>query len=313
MNCQPNKDKEPIIIESTSNIDSIPSGSGMAIIKDSIFIIGDDSPFLFQLSPSLQEINQYRMLEGFQAEGRIPKAIKPDFECMAEFENSEGSFLLVFGSGAMSPERDILVKINVDKPEKPEVFSLTAFYNNLSGGAGGSRATLNMEGALVLHDQLYLFNRGTNSIFVMELMSFLAYVEDGWEGAMPEFRKFDFKLPETEGVNAGFSGACEVPGGSKILFTATLEATEDWIADGEILGSYLGVLDTKKLEEGEIEMVYLVKDENGQVIKDKLESVAVLEQSADGGLIVLTVADNDDGTSKLLRLRIDRSFFDCRK
>ena len=309
VSCNTMQDEPSIIIENVLTVDTIPSGSGIAVIKDSVFIVGDDSPWLFQLSSSLQEVNRFRMVEGFQDEGRIPKAVKPDFECLAEFEMGGEHFLLAFGSGSISPERDVLVKVNIANPGKPEVYSLTAFYNYLLEETGSSRAAMNMEAALVLENQLYLFNRGNNGIFVLKLEDFLACIQKGKEGAMPEFRHYPFKLPLVEGISAGFSGACALPDSSKILFTATLEATENWIADGEIMGSYLGVLDVTRLSGGEVERIALVKDSNGKGIKDKLESVAVIEQGNDGGFMVLSVADNDDGTSKLLKLRLGGSFF----
>lgn len=309
LSCQTMQEQQAIAIEKVLNIDSIPSGSGVAVINDLIYLVGDDSPWLFQLSGSFEEVNRYLLVEGFQEEGRIPKLIKPDFECLAEFRRGNDHYLLTFGSGSKSPERDILVKINIKTPGKPEVYALTAFYNYLLEKTGMGRVDLNMEAALVLEDQLYLFNRGTNSIFVMSLPHFLAYLERGQEDLLPKFQHYPFTLPETDSVSAGFSGACALPDKRKILFTATLEATTDWIADGEIMGSYLGVLDVGRLAEGEVEVVALVKDQNGQVLKDKLESVAVLEEKADGAFTVLTVADNDDGTSKLLQLRIEKGFF----
>ncbi len=303
------QDQQLIWIEDTLTIESIPSGSGLAVIKDTVFVVGDDSPWLFQLSPALEEVNRFLMVEGFQEEGRIPKPLKPDFECLAEFQKGGSTFLLAFGSGSKSPERDLVVKINLDRPEKPEKYSLLAFYDYLLTGTGESRENLNMEAALVADNKLYLFNRGTNTIFVMSLDGFLRYLKAPLEVEMPKFQHYPFKLPEVEGISAGFSGASALPGSSEILFTATLEATQNWIADGEIMGSYLGIIDLDRLAAGEVEKVEMVKNDRGEVLKDKLESVAVLKKNPDGSLKVLVVADNDDGTSKVMRLRIEEGFY----
>ena len=303
------KDKEILVsVEKTLTLDTLPSGSGIAVVNESVFIVGDDSPWLFQLSEDLEIINRYLMVEGFPTEGRIPKAAKPDFECMAEAKEGESTLLLIFGSGSKSPERDLLVMVDAQKPDKPEVVSLTTFYDHLLSMTGGTRADLNMEAALLIGTHLYLFNRGDNSIFVLDWKSLLRNLPDKQALQEMNIRHYTLELPEREGVRAGLSGACTGPDENQIIFTATLEATENWIADGEILGSYLGVLDVEKLQEGEVERISLIEDKEGFPIKDKLESVAVRKVSPEGNVLVLAVADNDDGTSKLLELQIDHTF-----
>lgn len=301
----------PVLVEKMLTLDTVPSGSGLAVVDDSIFIVGDDSPWLFQYSTDYRPLGRYLLVSGFPLEGRIPKPVKPDFECLAEATEGESTLLLIFGSGSKSPERDMLIKVDVQQPNDPQIFSLTAFYDHLLSIMEGTRADLNIEAAVVIGKDLYLFNRGDNSIFVVDWRNLLENLPN--EQALQELdiRQYKVELPEREGVSAGLSGACASPDQSSLIFTATLEATENWIADGEILGSYLGVLEVSKLQEGRVASIWLIEDSEGSPIKDKLESVAILDESPAGDIKALAVADNDDGTSKLLELRIARSFLEA--
>lgn len=308
MSCMENMNNYPFRVTKAITQSNLPSGSGLAVVESAIYIVGDDSPWLFKYSKDFEPLNKYLLLEGFPLEGRIPKAVKPDFESMAEVQEGGNTSLLIFGSGSISPERDMLIKVDTQQMENPQVFSLTTFYDHLLFLMGGSRADLNIEGALVIKEELFLFNRADNQIFVVNWKNLLKSLQDEKAIRSLDIRQFKIDLPDREGVIAGFSGACFVPEQNKILFTATLEATEDWIADGEILGSYLGVLDLNKLSEGKAEKLFLVLGEDGQPIKDKLESLAIHNLREDGALRLVAVADNDDGTSRLLELEVDASF-----
>lgn len=303
-----NDQGNPVIVNDTFTHSNLPSGSGLAVVNDTVYVIGDDSPWLFKYSKDRKISEKLLLIEGFAPEGRIPKPVKPDFECMAQIQDRDETLLLIFGSGSKSPERDVLVKVVVQEPEITQRYSLTAFYDRLAQFSGGTRKGLNIEAAMVSGKELYLFNRADNAIFVTDWQEFLNTLPDKEAIRKLEIRHFKVSLPELKGVSAGFSGACLLPDTNKILFTATLEDTENWIADGEVLGSYLGVLDMSKPDKEKLVNIFLVLGKDGKPIKDKLESVAILSAGENGDLELLAVADNDDGTSLLLELTMKASF-----
>ena len=75
--------KLTVKIEGEKLLDSIPSGSGITLWNDSLFIITDDAPYIYRIS--LDDYGYSRtLLRGYDsADYRIPKPVKPDFETAA--------------------------------------------------------------------------------------------------------------------------------------------------------------------------------------------------------------------------------------
>src|SRR5687768_1753982 len=82
-------------------LEDLPSASGMEIIDGVIYIIGDDSPYLYVLDHSLRVINKVELFktEDFES-GRIPKKLKPDLETLTSLTISGNKYLLATGSGS---------------------------------------------------------------------------------------------------------------------------------------------------------------------------------------------------------------------
>lgn len=268
----------------------IPSGSAIEYINGHLFICGDDSSFLYKVDANgtlLQKIKIY----DWEEEGRIPKPLKPDFEAMANI----GDEILLFGSGSLAP-RNILVKVNI-KTEIIKSFSLEKFYEELKHEACLKSADFNIEGAAVFQDQLLLLNRGDNSIFTIALKEFYACIEKGKELSNVSISKYI--LPTVDGYVAGFSGAAVID--DKLIFSASVEKTSDWINDGEILGSFIGLIHlcensnevTDCVRVMELEKFYLSKIE-GLCITRERERIIDLK----------AICDNDNGESTLLEIEI---------
>jgi hypothetical protein len=285
-------------------LDKVPSGSGIAVVNGAVFIAGDDSPWLFKLNEQWEVINKYLLMKDFVSVDRIPKGQKPDLEAIAEAEIEGEPHLFIFGSGAKSPERDWLYDINLSDMKKVKNYSIKPFYNKVLEVTGLSQEDLNIEGAVVAGEKLYLFNRGRNNVIVTHWKVFYEYLIDKKSVDELQLKSYIIQLPSISGIQAGISGACAIPGSNKILFTATIENTSNWIDDGEILGSYVGVLDTKQLESGKVENISIITNNNGEPLKDKVESIAFLKKGKDRTIHALAVADNDNGTSKIIELKI---------
>ena len=182
--------------------------------------------------------------------------------------------------------------------------SLLPIYAAIKKTAGLIAPELNIEGAAIAGERLLLFNRGNNFAVVFPWQLFAAYIQKQDSAPVPEFKIVKFTLPVINNFPVGISGACALSN-SEILFTASLEETKDFIQDGTIKGSYLGLLDL--LSNGEIKLMALtpLKDDSGKILTDKLESIEVLKSDGKNTELV-AVADNDDGKSKLFYMTLKR-------
>ena len=75
----------PVLSENV--IPGLPSASGIEIIGNTAYVIGDDSPWLYLLdAATLAPMRRVPLLAGANAgpdAGRLPKLDKPDLECLA--------------------------------------------------------------------------------------------------------------------------------------------------------------------------------------------------------------------------------------
>src|SRR5690606_28937475 len=126
----------------------------------------------------------------------IEKLNKPDLEAIAK-GNNEGTILLAFGSGSKSPERDLLVEIDLSTKISKE-YPLVEFYSHLRAEAGLKEEELNIEAAEAYKDQLFLFNRGKNIVIKCRLSQFMAYLKENKE--IHELEVFKIDLPDINGI-----------------------------------------------------------------------------------------------------------------
>jgi hypothetical protein len=288
----------------TYTFPNIPSASGMEIVNDSIFIIGDDSAWLYILN------NQFELVERvplFSHEslttGRIPKISKPDFESMALFHVHGHDHLLIAGSGSLSPQRDVAFIIDPKPPYTYTQVSLTSIYDDLrSRPEIVHTGKLNIEGMAATYQQLFLLQRGNisglNVLISYDLPAFYEYIT-GKSLLLPPPEIHTYTLPALSGRQSGFSGATSIPGMNALLVTASVEDTDNEIDDGAVLGSYAGIID---LESHSFQ--YTPFTENGQPFTGKVESIAIQQKVNVHSLLAIAVTDNDSGASDLLVLEI---------
>jgi hypothetical protein len=281
---------------SRKKLSDIPSASGIEVIGDSMYIMGDDSPWLFRLDEKF-EVTEKIAIGDINAavNGKIPKPVKPDLEAMAAFGNE----LLLFGSGSKSPQRDILVQVNTKAGNSVKKYSLVQFYNSLCTISGFTRKELNIEAAVIVEEALYLFNRGKNIIFKLNPNELLIHTEGKRES--PAFEIFRVKLPSLNEIESGFSGACATPDQKQIVFTASVENTPNWIDDGDVLGSFVGIFPIISLKNYFSPGCVAVTDKENNILKIKVESVAVHRVSSSNKLQLLLVTDSDGSASELIK------------
>jgi hypothetical protein len=281
-------------VKSRTELKGVPSASGIEFYADSYYVVGDNSAWLYHFNSAFEGLVKYQIHDPLnQVNDTIPKKVKPDFEATTLVTSSNQAQLYIFGSGSKSPMRDILVKVDLNNPRNYESLSLEKFYLKLKADGVSE---LNIEGAVYANDYFYLLNRADNSIIRFAHVEFEAFLRSPVQDL--KFTKFKFVLPVVDNVQAAFSGATLIPGTDRMIFTASLEQTDNWIDDGAILGSYLGIINLNELQDTNEALVLPIL-ENGTVSKVKIESVTV-KSATRQKVEVFMVTDSDGGASELI-------------
>ena len=281
-----------IAIVDEIQLEKIPSGSGIIKSGEVYYVVGDDSPFLYALNSEFKIISKTPLLEPVDFSERIFKSEKPDFEALELINKNE---IVVFGSGSKSPQRNIFLRIVLEDSLKIEKYDISDFYNKLIQLPIFEDSELNIEATAFRNNQLFLFNRKPNLIIRFEYKDFLAYLSDGIDFPRPEIRQFS--LPNINGIEAGFSGATALTDEPKIIFTASVEDTDNAYDDGEILGSLIGIIDiSNNTISKSFEYCHVPNTETNL----KVESVTVEKEISSGETKVVLVTDDDKGNSRLL-------------
>ncbi len=286
-------------IEQSDTLTGIPSASGLVALEDGFLVIGDDTPYLFQLDTALSLVRKIAIFPSNMAEadGSIPKPIKPDFEAM---ELIEGRDLLIFGSGSLSPQRNLLLRLPWPAATPVETYDLSSFYTHLRSLAAMRSQELNIEGLAYHEQRLYLLNRSNNLIFRFSYSDFVAFLQGS--GGLPEVESIRARLPQLEGYPAQLTGATIAAQPPQLFFTAAVEATDNAYDDGAILGSFLGQVALGALEQAAAYQYYRLEAEETPL---KVESISLIKQEKQGWHFGF-VTDSDGGESLFLRGYLER-------
>ena len=88
-----------------------------------------------------------------------------------------------------------------------------------------------------------------------------------------------------------------------LVIFGKLEEVGGIITNGEILGSFVGMINQSSLQQQQVLEVWQILDEEGAALIEKLESIEVLEVNGNS-LKALAITDDDKGGSKLLELSL---------
>ena len=207
----------------------IGATSGLLLLDNSLFLISDNSSFLYEYQISTNNLLKIKLLEDSQE--NIPKKDKLDFETITQKNNK----LYIFGSGS-TQKREERFSYNL-KSQKVKQKSISNLYAKLKFQTGITDDELNIEGGFYHQKKLYLFQRGNgansqNGIFIIDQNNAIEFIT--------------IKLPEIQNIQATFTDAILV--GNKIYFLAAAENTTSTYNDGEILGSFFGSISLANLE-----------------------------------------------------------------
>jgi hypothetical protein len=272
----------------------IRAGSALARFGKRLIMVQDDALWLGWWAESGKLCAQ--ALPTVANEPRVfdDKLRKPDFEAAVVL----GERLFVFGSGSL-PSRQRIAVLEANGAARivdaPELYAALRSEPMLAG------RQLNIEGALLDDARLVLYSRG-NAAALSRDDGFDGSVEvdaaalerylDG-AGPVPALGRLQqYRLGEIGSVRLSLTDVVLRHG--KRYYVAAAEASPDAIADGQVLGTSLGVLDDDP-------RYTLIQAEDGSPLCDKVEGL--LAGARDGEWLAITDPDDASGPAELLTLR----------
>ncbi|MCA9665162.1 MAG: hypothetical protein KC503_06225 [Myxococcales bacterium] len=219
--------------------------------------------------------------------------------------------LVALGSGSKKRRRRIAL-VPIGDPRRgpgggpPRLFDANAFYQRLVKLRRFSGARLNIEGAVVLGDDvLRLYQRGnskarkgrapSNASVDISLAAFTRWL--GNTGTLPEpGRVRRFELGALGKARWGFTDAASLDG-RHVLVLAAAEATDDPNADGAVLGARIGVDDGRSLRWTPL------REAGGKPSRRKVEGVT-FDPRDSSRLIVTTDADDHKSPAQICHVAL---------
>jgi hypothetical protein len=249
-------------------ISGIGSASGIVYIKHSLYIISDNSGFLYQYHLESKELQKHPLIDN--PSENIPKIVKPDFEAIT----LKGSELHFFGSGS-TLNRNLQFVFNTENKQTTTI-DLTSLYQKIKDTVSIADEDLNIEGALYYQEHLFLFQRGNG---VNSRNGIIKINENGHDNVKIQFQSI--QLPKIAQVETSFTDAILVD--DLIYFLASAEDTISTYEDGEVLGTIIGAIHIETFE------IIFTQQISGT---HKFEGLTLCKQS-DDTISFLLCEDND--------------------
>ncbi|MDX2001981.1 MAG: hypothetical protein SFW35_06105 [Chitinophagales bacterium] len=280
----------------------VPSISGIEVWEEKIYLIGDDSAYVYIMDANLQFLQTVQLFKSRRKPGeKIPKLLKADLEAMAVFQWHERPFLLMLGSGSLAVQRERGYLLNLHDHSQVLTVDLSKLYAMLQKEYGIEE--LNIEGLTATKSNLYMVQRGNlhgdNYLLKFDMEALICHLL-GHEALPPKPISFPFDLGGYQQWLLGFTGLHTL-NEQMLLATLTVEATDSTYLDGQVMGSFVGLIDLNS-HPPVIEKQQLAFQ--GAHILEKAESLAVWQQKSDHEYILLLATDNDDQPSSIYKARL---------
>lgn len=250
-------------LEKLFTIDKIGAASGLLLIDNELYIIADNSSYLYKYQIDTAILEKIELHKNSQE--NCSKKEKFDFESITK----KGNKLHIFGSGSTKNRN---LKFSYDLETKTiKKKNLTKKYNSFAETISIETTELNIEGVFYNANKWYFFQRGNgemaqNGVFIID------------ENKNIEFKKIE--LPTVQNVEASFTDAIFVK--DKIYFLAAAENSNSTYNDGEIFGSFIGCMTI------DFEITFIQKISDTQ----KFEGLTTYNQT-DNEINFLLCEDND--------------------
>lgn len=277
-----------------------PFGDGWLIAQD------DETIGAWWRGTSIAPVRLFAPVQGHDrfSEDDGTKELKPDLEAACSVPVGDGHAALLLGSGSLP----VRMRAALAQPAEPQcsvvTADLTPLYHGIAEALELDIEQLNLEGACVLGTTLRWFQRGHGGsdvpsssvdLEVRELLAAVTGARDPAKVAMGRVRRYDFEAAGD--VCLAVTDAAVLPGG-RILVSLAAEDAPDAVADGDIVGAALAVID----DEDVVSLAQLPTGDEGEI--RKVEGLAIRD-TADGSLDVVAVVDQDDPDTPSLALKLD--------
>lgn len=219
-----------------ADIKGVGAASGLFLKEDLLYVIGDNSAYLYEYNIVSKHLNKIQILNTSGNLQNIEKAKKPDFEVLCNVKN----LLYIFGSGS-KPNRNLLVVYNLETTAIIQ-HDLTDLYAEIKKQVAIDNDNFNIEGAVFTGNDWLLFNRGNGNAAKNGIIKL-----SGNDLKKPKQITFTpIVLQKQNHVVASFTDAALHE--KEIYFIAAAEDTTSTFNDGEILGSYIGSINVDTLQ-----------------------------------------------------------------
>jgi hypothetical protein len=286
------------MLKEIKKLDHYPSASGIEYFNNQFYVIGDDANNLLILDSNLiptDSINLYSF-----AEKRIPKKLKADIEAITITKNNK---LLLLGSGSISPTRNIGWLFDPVSKQKDSI-RIDTFYQRLKHNG---IEEINIEGICTIPGSVILTNRGSKGYPKNYL---ILTSEIFWtDQANAPISLILVGINADSSLFTGVSGITYSKQSDRLILTVSTEDTRNNMDDGAIGKSYLWIIENisakKKWKAINPNQIIDLENEDPQLKGQKIESVCVTKETKNFLHLVL-VADNDDGSSSIFKLIIEK-------
>lgn len=260
---------------------NIGSASGLVYTEDKLFLIQDNSTYLYQYNFSSKNLTLIELVA--EAAKSIDKKSKPDFESITLVKNQ----LQLFGSGS-GIKRNQLFSYDL-KTGKITERNIQLQHDSLQKKFDISAEDYNIEGVIFYNQKTFFFQRGNgpkaqNGVFILN--------DDTKETSY-----HPIELPELKGVKATFTDAVLVD--NQIYFLAAAEKSESTYFDGEVTGTIIGRLSSETLE---VEYTEKISDVH------KFEGITLYQKNSNSlEFLLCEDKDSEDLKSTIYKLTIKKT------
>lgn len=267
----------------------LAAASGIVVKGEHVLIVADDETQLavFKRDPRAGDApgTSFPLFaDVLPADEKARKKVKPDLEALTII----GDKALALGSGSTDARyRGALITLDeAGAPTAAKTIDLSALYKELLKRF----PELNVEGATVVGDALWLFQRGNGAKGEDAIVKLdLAAVERGLTAGAIDAAAIRSVTPMDLGTLSGtklsFTDACALPDG-RVVFIAAAEASASTFNDGEVHGSAVGILE----KDGSLSRV--------RHLSPVIKAEGVHAELASDGSIALTIVNDADDPGK---------------
>ena len=283
-------------------IEGILSASGIEVINHITYIVSDNQNVLFvKDKKSIKAIP----LNGNETSDKINKTIKKDFESLCHIQYKKYNYLMIVSSGSVKDNRDTIFVLDTKTQKLTYKKNVRELYNLIQTKMGIKEGQLiNIEASTSTSQYIFMFHRGNESgqnYMIQfpkdELIEYLI-----GENKTPQFSISTIDPPIRENLKnkvlPGISGAYTISD-NELLITYSMEMTNSNYHDGEIIGSYFGILN---LLNSKITSAFFPdKQDQNKLRVIKIEGI-VLNRKTKSHYQISVVSDNDNGFSQFIKM-----------